>query len=259
MSSSNPTGPSAALCSPPDQVVTGPGGWVRSETSQARAGYGVLGVEGRGTIVGNEFGTSTTATATFGDELFFTSATAFTGFLEVSDVINGVVLITGTGSYDVATNNPAENAAYFLLETGDSDGDGSSGNQRVTASPFQVSLTIPISSNPLPVNGVYTAYAGIQADLTTATFCQLTGPGSKCSVLSDFFDTSRITGVTVLGSNGQPLDVTITSASGTNYNDIPGDTPSPSAVPEPSNIALFGSGLVGMLGMVRRRVALRRI
>lgn len=72
----------------------------------------------------------------------------------------------------------------------------------------------------------------------------------SCTVESDFYDTALIIGISLADTSGNPLDASITFASGTDYNAIAGDNPSPSAVPGPSALVLLGSGLAGLAELV---------
>jgi hypothetical protein len=242
------TGTSTADCTP---FISVNNGTITTAGGQAHAGYGVLGVEANGTVDGTIVGATTASydVASFQDPFTITSSAPFTGFLVISDTLYGFGTITGSGSFTTDPSNPAENAAYLLV--------GSSGNQRDTGpSPFVVTSTSAISAT-VDYNGRYVTGGTLVADLTTASFCQLTGPGD-CNVDMDFYDTSIITGMSLVDANGIPLDATITFASGTDYNDIPNPDATTPPVPEPSTLAFVSSGLVGMVGFVRRQLLLKR-
>jgi hypothetical protein len=93
----------------------------------------------------------------------------------------------------------------------------------------------------------------LSSDLDTIGDCDFTGTGS-CNVQTSFFDTAQITSIALVDANGNPINNTsISFSSGTNYNAIPSDIPT-NATPEPSTLALLGSGLVRAAAMAGRRL-----
>ncbi|MGH9376270.1 MAG: PEP-CTERM sorting domain-containing protein [Terriglobia bacterium] len=70
-----------------------------------------------------------------------------------------------------------------------------------------------------------------------------------CTATSDYLDPLTITGASVYDAKGKLIpDATIVSQSG--YSP-------PASTPEPLSVLLFGTGLLGLGGMMRRKLNLR--
>jgi hypothetical protein len=248
----------SASCQPPVDTSTGPNSFILAETTLANADYGLLGVEARGTASTNQWQfqyfsgpiEDGAATASFSDSFTVSSSSAFTGFLVVSDAVSGVGYTDCTGSCFFEPDNPNYNEAQVTLSGNDATRGADTGELPVSGpSPFLVSLSIPIGATSMQ-NGTYSDAGTFTETLEAGTYCQMMSLG-QCDSFMDFLDTSRVTGISLVDANGNPLDASISWASGTDYNAIPDDTQSPT--PEPGSLALLGSGLICLAGLVWRK------
>jgi hypothetical protein len=121
--------------------------------------------------------------------------------------------------------------------------------------PFDItssgSLTLPFS---VPItNGMSGANADIHFDfyMWSAVGCNAGLGVGGCSATADFLDPAIISSVTIYDANGNIVPgFTLTSNSQTGFS-ITG--PPSGVTPEPSGLALLGSGLIGIIAVARRK------
>lgn len=98
----------------------------------------------------------------------------------------------------------------------------------------------------VPINGITPQQIQVQFSTQAYVDNWYYADGSNDSGTSDFSDTAGLVGIEIYNANGQlvsPAGITVGSASGTQY----------ALLPEPAGWASMGIGLVGLLGLKRRR------
>ena len=103
---------------------------------------------------------------------------------------------------------------------------------------------------PYTLGDTISLFASLQATAQSAPYLdQSTGTIYDGLAHADFYNTAKITDIAMYDSNGNRMnDIVFTAASGTVY---------PAAVPIPAAVWLFGSGLLGLVGVARRGNARR--
>ena len=242
------SGANMAVCAPPDQSASAnePGDdyWFRSENAAARADYGILGVKGSGLFSGyikpSEAGGGNTSwqnEAYFRDLLTITG-TPFDGSLAFTLQLTGSESLTGRGDF-YSPFAPQSGVATNLYASGlytESD--------FVITGPEEVTAIFPFYAGNFGDDRTLTI--GFEFDLVSYGECGISGEGS-CLVQANFYDTAQVTGYTL---SGNP-DASISFASGTDYNNIPGDVYE--SAPEPATGTIMLAGFLGLGASVRRR------
>ena len=244
-------GTSTAACGPESEAwITGfyysngggSYGFSRSSSSVASASDGLLQIQGNaqaasittGAVQSTTFAPyysvtgSVSALATFSDTFTVQTAMPTSGEVIFTDLVTASMLSSGAGTYGVEPGSA--NGMIF---------DSVYGPQSVANGAELFTFAIPFVSSKT---------SNITVALLANYDCVTNAQNSSCS--DSFVGASVITGYTVETSAGAPLAGTVTFGSGTNYDDLTGATPTP----EPSSFLLFGSGLVGLGGMIRRKL-----
>jgi hypothetical protein len=177
-------------------------------------------------------------------------------------------------NYDfVVSNGPASGTLVFFLSASGSgfvtvDGCGgglcnSSDSATIIIEPYESFIGGPSGTelglgNGVTLFEVATKYGPtaptpqLVLDLESVAICNFIGgggPTTTCNASSDFLDTVAITGAQVYDSSGNLVNgATLVSDTGFNPNAIP------STVPEPGSFLLFGTGLVGVVSLMRRKI-----
>lgn len=176
----------------------------------------------------------TCGTAPFGTiKLVQTSA----GVVTVTETLAANEGFVKTGAGDALEFNLSGNPAITIANITTGFSVGPAPDTASTFGTFDYSVTCSGcgngASSPLPGPLSFTVTNG-----TGVNVSDFVGNGDPKSPSTDFFFASDI-----LGNNGKTGNVAAL-----------GSTPTPPSVPEPSTLFLFGTGLVGAAGMVRRRL-----
>jgi hypothetical protein len=169
---------------------------------------------------------------------------------------NTVDVPSGAGSIALSGGNVIFTLALSGSET-TSGSDGSAGAEIVIGSGESfvgasgTSLILPTGASTVkistPVSAGSSAFSFTLFDEATCpgyTALQI-ALGDSCTATADFLDPATITGAAVYDSNGDLIsNASIVSRSG--YSP-------PATTPEPTSVLLFGTGLLGLVGLVRRR------
>lgn len=165
------------------------------------------------------------------------------------------------------TSSPVPTGAFISLTyTVDATGSGHTGD----ASLFGYFNSNALVGNPVCTNIPYSSPYAPNLNGSFATSCTALLGLTRSQVVSadlqldtsalaydgttslDASNTAKIISVLVVDSNGNPLpNIQLYDASGYDYNAA--NSPTPSAVPEPSTLLLLATGSLGLAGQVRRR------
>jgi hypothetical protein len=210
-----------------------------SGAASAAASYGILhstSLAASSCGVGNpecfRLAVDATAISSFSDTFTITNAPA-NGELVLHLQVDGsnTIICNGLQESFVCGNSKANSQ---LLAPGADTDVGSSGGI------FTESFAIA-GSGKVPVS----------IELRTYAAC-LIGTSTVCDASSDYYDTATVISLAVFDSQGNPVnEAVITAASGTDYNNLTNS--SPVVTPEPSTLALLGTGLAGIASAARRR------
>jgi hypothetical protein len=195
-----------------------------------------------------DLNTFTSVTPTYQNLLIVSGNLLLSGDM---NVLNGYaqVNVGGTGL------NPQSSAAEWI---GDSNG-------RVKSAMNVYSSWVPGSDVSIPFT--FATYSGQATELNywLEVYASASGAFQPCVALGDLCDTIQVSeslanvdyshtlswgGVTVTDWFGNPVNFTSTSLSGFNYANayVP-------SVPVPAAVWLFASGLLGLIGVARRKAA----
>lgn len=176
---------------------------------------------------------------------------------------NGFYYIDGSAC---TTSNPAGTCGTTSTMTGSQTGAaagivtfGSGGSLTLSGSLDSVSGTELLATGPIIVSGTYAsatlntstgilaAFGGVGGDTKSATFLSFFGLDSTTMFSFDFKASAMLPAGYAGGSAAPFGDAPVVTGSV--------DNTAPSAVPEPASIALLGSMLVGVFGLLRKRLA----
>jgi hypothetical protein len=259
---SNASGSSTATCSPADQsegFPFNPGTWTRSESAAARAGYGILGVETSGQItspnpLGGGVATGASASASFTDTFTVTTSQVSSGFIDFTDEVDGNSSVTGSGTFAGALGSNPNNPYYSSFDETYIYVNSVLNPSNSLGADYFIFLTNGTTLATISIPFITSEGGSFTVTLNTVDSCGI-GGGSSCTVINNYFDTSTITGYSLTDSSGNPINGTVGFGSGTNYDAIPSDTPS-AVTPEPSSLALLGTGIFGLAVAVRDELGL---
>jgi hypothetical protein len=230
--------------------------------AQAIAGPNDIGVYGNVSAAGNPAKPDnaqegeTTEFASLSDSLYLQNAPA-NGVLALYVNVNGSIITMGqqTNGCDNLLANCAQYAqaqvelfandfygsGCVILDAGTTQPPGC-GLLAEGVNPFQ----LPYSGNVVPLQLAFDATVDCGAWYDSYTNFE-----GSCFAITDFLDTAQISSIVVEDANGNPVfGASATSLSGVNYS------LSESPVPEPSSLALLSSGLIGIVGLIGRKVTL---
>jgi FHA domain/PEP-CTERM motif len=199
-------------------------------TASARAAFGLLGAYASSLVNGpGIFSLEAFSQAGFSD-----------GFSVTGGPSNGYLIFSFFTSGMASTVCVDTTTALFACDPLGPAGAGIAVNGAVNPLP-----SVPFTfSEAIPFNG---GSGGIDVTLTASAVCgTFSNPAdagaTACTSISNFIDTARVTGYTIEDANGNPVSgTTVVFDSGTNYNDIPVDTP------EPSSLTLIGTGIAALI------------
>ena len=116
---------------------------------------------------------------------------------------------------------------------------------------YQVPPGLTVTTNPVTgaaeISFDVTFDFGTAFDLTTALYAGAVPGGSTTSGTVAFSNTAKLTGISIIQGVNTLNDWSIQSGSGTAYSALG------VVVPLPMSFLLFGSGILGLLGLTRRR------
>ncbi|MBL8770732.1 MAG: PEPxxWA-CTERM sorting domain-containing protein [Phenylobacterium sp.] len=237
-------------------------GGVNNASAQAKAEEGSLGVSASESFTN---GTKDAATyfaaeagAIWSDLLTPGMPGAGMGEIQFGFTIDGAMAFTGSGGelFTRLMYQVADERAIYTAFTAELNASG--GNRAIN--PSGVGPLAGFTITPNSISGSDTAFTyrhtvdlskplSMKVGLYTAAY------GAPNGVhVSNFFNTARLTQISVFDASGRPIDMTFTGASGTVYDATGAHRPI-GGVPEPSQWALMilGFGLAGAAVRQRRR------
>jgi hypothetical protein len=213
--------------------------------SQAIAGPNELGVYGGVSLLPTNItaGTNVQSIATLNDVLLLSNSPA-AGLLDIVVDIHGSSLILDYGT------------GYALTDT----------YLRLYASPSSACVSLISDGGIIPGCGVledglnhfllpYILSPGdtvsFGEEFVTSDYCDTTAAWgyNSCFGQASFLDTAQIASITVDDANGSPVSgATVSSLAGVDYT-----LPPQTATPEPSSFILLGTGIIAVMGAMRRK------
>lgn len=235
-------------------------------SANARANYWSLGVSASGVSTGDaSSGTFNQAVsyASFAQDLTFTSPTVAngaSGFMNFSFLIDGFMNNLPVGPYtqqgDIAFSLLVNNQLWtaFMGTTVNSTlpyvrgaSTGLPGNFILTPGGMSGSANFTTISN-------FAFTWGNPLHVEIAMYTDISPCCYGASIVSDFYNTAKLTGVDAYGPGGKVTDFIVNTTSGLQL-DTQGviQVPPTTTAPEPSTIALTFAGLLVVGGLARRR------